>query len=305
MDDHSCPNGPPVPSGSPPWDGSAPSEPRLQVTVIDSGWIVSAVGWLLAFASTEQAETLADGQWKPGSPDAIVVPGTQQLPALTGHAGFIGGVIASRCTHAQITVRNHNGVFDRASDDFPTEAAVARSLYRSAGAQVVNVGFAFRAFSDVISRVWEVSLRRVGETTPVVAPAGNQDDSGPRYPAALHLTHKNVIGVSSIHAAAGQLPAKSDFSNYGPWVTCAAGGENIQSWFPLAIDVVPEEAPGGGKKHFGGWATWNGTSFATPRVVAAIANGIVSGLAPTKAWAALTKPAEKDPDLGYVLESLP
>jgi subtilisin family serine protease len=56
-----------------------------------------------------------------------------------------------------------------------------------------------------------------------------------------------------------------DWSNAGPWVTLAAPGQDIESTY-----ITHQEFPSG-------WAQWSGTSFATPRVVAAVATRVADG----------------------------
>ena len=122
----------------------------------------------------------------------------------------------------------------------------------------------------------------------VVAPAGNQGTAtipciDPHYPAALSRTHPEVVGVASLETTGN---ARSSFSNSGtaanPWVTCSAVGEQVRSTF-LGVNLPPEETnppdvPGGGHDFEGhhGWAIWQGTSFAAPKVAAAIANRLQS-----------------------------
>jgi subtilisin family serine protease len=201
---------------------------------------------------------------------------------------------------------NHNGGFDPTSDDVPTEAAVVRSLYRSVEdrPEVINLGFAFVTFGREISCIWDTALSRVGTQTVVVAPAGNQYRDYPRFPAALgattdwHRAYPNVIGVaSSINRQ------KSRFTNYGPWVKCSANGEKLHSTF-LTVYRAPEDGPDV-RLNFRGWAEWNGTSFATPRVVAAVANRIVRGVTPLAAWNLLSRGRTRDPDLGFILDDIP
>jgi hypothetical protein len=356
VEGHGCPYGPPSPlTGAPPQFHPAPGGPA--VTIVDSGfqwnraWGENPLGARFTPSAegaqapgtqtserlpTEQNDAL--GHWSSGHADVPVwpagptgptspevVPGTSKLVALAGHANFIAGVIMQGCPDAQITIRNHNGAFDPASDDPPTEATVARSLCRCVqdGAQVIDVGFAF--VTGDVSCIWDAAfqylagLSKPGSAPMVIAPAGNQDSTVPRFPAALativpaaptdpHL-FQNVVGVASMDSAADWPPNRSCFSNHGPWATCAAVGHNVVSTFlnvnmqledggpPPADEGIPECS--GSKWSFpatkqdftkhGGWATWNGTSFATPKIVGAIAAQLAAQplLHPVDAWKAL------------------
>ena len=97
----------------------------------------------------------------------------------------------------------------------------------------------------------------------VVAAASNEDSIKRSYPGAL----EEVIGVASVDSSArvsGNVGAKSDFSNYGPWVDVSAPGDDPQ---------------GGGLKSTGPGGTYlkeRGTSMASP--VAAGVVGLVLAL---------------------------
>jgi hypothetical protein len=96
------------------------------------------------------------------------------------------------------------------------------------------------------------------------------------------------------------VPSISEFSNYGPWVACSALGDNVKSTF-LHVDMPVEDDDGpGGDKDFtsNSWASWNGTSFAAPKVVAAIASRVAGGMTPRDAWADLTSGLVPDGNLG-------
>src|SRR5262245_17079284 len=249
---HSCPNGPPSPVQQ---VGQLPprTAPLYPVAVIDSGYqwdsgspITNPLDVLNGGPIPEhEADFLTSTGWEQGAPDRPDADGDTMLDALAGHANFIAGVIAQECPHAQITIWNHNGGFDPASDDFPTEAAVCRSLIKSqqlTQAKVIDVGFAFKSLDHEISCVWKAAFQAIGPDPVVVAPAGNQGIDVPYYPAALNATfpgeYPNLIGVASIDpvAARGGVVQPSTFSNYGEWVTCSAVGSEVVSTF-LCIDM--------------------------------------------------------------------
>jgi Subtilase family len=373
----SCPAGAPfpyhLPSGEPQIQAPDPHEERIRVTVIDSGWQWDAA-WtpggkardpLYGHVTATHAERVpmaaevpaaaAHGHWEAGQPEK---PGQKladgHLLALAGHANFIAGVIARRCRQAKITVVSHNGTFllnngrvqahpiqhaERSPDyyDFPTEAAVARSLCRSMSfgpgknPHVIDIGFAFLPWTtgmddgtflpanDVVSAIWERAFEYVGTQSPkvvVIAPAGNQQSSLRRYPAALAkkgAAFANVVGVASIDdpnppepmpAGYPALPSAM-FTNTGAaasaagpaddWATCSAVGSGVISTF-LWVDAALEDSTPHQPDNVyqfrpaNAWAVWNGTSFAAPKVVAGIANAIGAQLAggnpadPPGAW---------------------
>ena len=77
--------------------------------------------------------------------------------------------------------------------------------------------------------------------------------------------------------------ARRSFSNHGDWVTCCTEGENVVStfvtgWSGPTEDAEPQGSPNAGtqptKNFSSGWASWSGTSFAAPKVAAAIARRV-------------------------------
>jgi hypothetical protein len=322
---HSCPFGAPSPVNGTP-SLQAPLKPELDVTVIDSGYQWDYERWGANPLGSRVNHTEADwlsplSGWQPGDPDtpgeSVPSPAGPRLAALAGHANFIAGVIAQGCPHAQITIRNHNGLFEPTAQDFPTEASVARALIQSAGAPVIDVGFAFWVLDGIISCAWDTAFTVLGGESIVVAPAGNQSSPYPRYPAALATIDpklfRNAVGVASRLPAIppgslapnGLLPPPL-FTNYGRWVTCSADGHEVESTF-LRVDMRLEdqEPVGAGPENFANaWATWNGTSFAAPKVVAAIATHLAAGApSPQAARDAVLAGGVRDPRhrLGIVL----
>jgi len=79
--------------------------------------------------------------------------------------------------------------------------------------------------------------------------AGNNSSSTPFYPA----TYQNCIAV----AATSKRDVKASFSNFGQWVDVAAPGDGILSTVPLDNALYADPS---------GYASWSGTSMATPHV---------------------------------------
>ena len=84
----------------------------------------------------------------------------------------------------------------------------------------------------------------------LVAAAGNDSNATRHYPAAYH----GVLAVASVNSS----NILSGFSDFGKYVDVCAPGEMIRSTFPTTM----------GDLSTGGYATWSGTSFATPFVAA-------------------------------------
>ncbi len=251
----------------------------------------------------------ATAGWNPG----VLEPPAQNnsmLDGLAGHANFVGGVIAQGCYRPTLNIWTHNSSFVANTDFFPTEAAVCRSIVKSqlapaAGGtgptDVIYVGFAFPLrrgkvsrdlAEDFLSVVWDYTFQRLPHKPLVVAPAGNEASTKPHYPAALDTTfakthYENVIGVASLNAKRRKL---ATFSNRGGWVKCSAVGEGVESTFLPVKDVTCEvdtpNATGARpvKDFSSGWAAWNGTSFAAPKVAAALAARTAAGSPAQVAW---------------------
>jgi hypothetical protein len=96
------------------------------------------------------------------------------------------------------------------------------------------------------------------------------------WPAAM----ERVVAVGAV-VTDGDAFTRAEYSNYGGWVNAVAhdGGAHVpgkrseggqRSTFYRAF---PPDHP---RRHTG-WATWRGTSFTTPLVVARIATGMLNG----------------------------
>jgi subtilisin family serine protease len=121
------------------------------------------------------------------------------------------------------------------------------------GARVINASWGGPAFSLALYQ----AVRRAGDRGVVFAAASGNDgrnsDVKPDYPAAFDLP--NVISV----AATGASDELVDFSNYGPVsVDLAAPGDDITSTVPSSVERS-------------GYASFSGTSMATPYVAGAVA----------------------------------
>jgi hypothetical protein len=314
-EDHGCPYGSPKPVTHVPPPLQAATPPFVPVTIIDSGYQWNRRDWganpLDAYGSIDESEAqyVSAGGWTAGIADVPDADHDGSLDALAGHANFIAGVIAQGCPHAQLTVLNHNGGFDPDSDDFPTEASVALSLCNTGAAKVINLGFAFKQFGEPISCVWDLAFNEIGTDPLVVSPAGNQDSEVLRYPAALSAKYPNMIAVASVDGLLDDgKPKMSSFSNHGSWVTCAARGSHVHSTFlrvdmPVEDDASKSKTPKPRDFTKSAWAMWNGTSFATPKIVAELATELATAGVPMDAVKAVTSKGVQDPakKLGVVI----
>jgi hypothetical protein len=272
-----CPATPPKPARAdkafvePPTDG-----PTVKVTILDSGYI-----WIdPPHRELDRRVTVVRGQWlntekkrwEPDEPDGLYTDPSGKLDGITGHGTFIAGLIShiAPCTRLEVVgLRNQEveiGALDREEQLglFETEVAIAHAMLRRCDTDVIQCGFAFPTLDDYPSLPFAAVMaelrsgRAPRKGVAVVAPAGNEDSSRPYWPAAL----PDVIGVAATDPD-GAKPAW--FSNWGSWCDCCTGGVDVYSTFV--------RWPLNGSPRFRGWATWNGTSFAAPKVSAEIARG--------------------------------
>jgi subtilisin family serine protease len=168
---------------------------------------------------------------------------------------------------------------------FETEVAIAHAMLRRSDTDVIQCGFAFPTLDDypslpfaaVLAELRQPSAPRGGQVA-VVAPAGNEQSRRRYWPAAL----PDVVGVASTNR---RLNARAWFSNWGEWCDCCTRGEHVYSTF-VDWDGPVEGEPITDIEHFRGWARWDGTSFAAPKVSAEIARLVAAnpGLPPKQAW---------------------
>jgi hypothetical protein len=299
-----CPAGPPRPAPAPEEKFVEPREPcdTARVTVLDSGYIYIDP----PHVTLDERVTLVDGErldtltnpatWLPDAPDGVDTDGDGRLDGIAGHGTFIAGLIAHLCPRAELTVvglRNQEVDITGLNPAeqaglFETEAAIAHAMLEHADTDVVQCGFAFPTLDDYPSLPFAVAMQVLtGPDAPragvaVVAPAGNEESNRPYWPAAL----PDVIGVASTDRHGHE---RAWFSNWGEWCDCCTRGEDVYSTF-VYWDGPVEGEPLTAAHDFDGWARWDGTSFAAPKVSAAIACLVASGeedLLPTEAWETL------------------
>jgi Subtilase family len=285
-----CPSGPPIPT--PPPSGSVSESfvalplPGFTATVvvIDSGYIeadpphVTLDERVTSVPGHWLDTSTIPGVWRVDEPDVLDADHDGRLDGVAGHGTFISGLVAHRSRQAEITVVGqrdaimplsaHPDPHDEARL-FSSEIAVARSVLQHARADVVSCGFAFPtldgqssvAFTSVMALLTGPDAPRRG--IAVVAPAGNEGVAAPYWPAA----HPDVIGVAATNRRGR---ARAHFSNWGEWANCCARGEDVFSTY-ITWDGPVEGEPPSDIDNFIGWAVWNGTSFAAPKVSAEIA----------------------------------
>jgi hypothetical protein len=240
-------------------------EGSVRVTVLDTGFAGAFAPQLAVNANSEKfdvpdtaEENQPIGQIPPVGDDGFLDPAA-------GHGTFIAGVIRQLTEVCDITVKRVLTTFG-AGD----EAQIATELSNlptepENRPHFVNLSFGgyspygMRPLAEAIEQLIEAKI-------VVVASAGNDATCLPMYPAAI----PGVIGV----AALDEHDTPASFTNFGPWVRACTRGVDVVSTF---FDWT------GSEKEFDGWAEWSGTSFAAPRVVAALAEEFAPKVEPNGA----------------------
>lgn len=185
-----------------------------------------------------------------------------------GHGTFVSGVVLQHASGA--VIRPHRVLSSLGFTDDHTVASGLRALRRSAqqrgeSVDVVVLTSGCHTADDRCPDVLAAELRAMAPGV-VVAAAGNHATTRLFWPAAV----PEVLGVAAT-GADGKIAA---FSNTGDWVDAAAPGVDVRSCFVRM-------AAGGGRSF--GYARWSGTSFAAPRVAAAIATALQVDRNPARA----------------------
>ncbi|MGQ0849765.1 MAG: S8 family serine peptidase, partial [Actinomycetota bacterium] len=212
-------------------------------------------------------------------------PGGNALWYGAGHGGFIGGILTARADGVPIHLGN---AFDGAIHALTIESivnCVNRLLSSKPVPTVLNLSLGTYTEPGVDVVGLRDAVERWTRKVLVVSAAGNHATTEPFYPAAFaaegHLRDL-VVSVGATDPAGGQAP----YSNFGEWVTAWAPGSHI-SFYPKGITYLAPP-PDAAQTFHDGYATWDGTSFATPFVAAEITRyAIDHGLTPQQAWAAI------------------
>lgn len=282
----------------------------VRVGVIDSGaWPEHP--WLEGRVELRDEDREASPAGEPLPEDVESHDGGVRLRYYAGHGTFIAGVVLQHAPAATVVARR---VMSAGEVD---DVMLGQQLLQLGDVDILNLSLGTRpdphldgddVMGLMVTANCLIELRKRNPELVVVAPAGNEGRSEKVWPAAF----TSVIAVAALDAEAR---ARAEFSNFGPWVDACAAGTGVQSGFlhwhgalqpPGADAHHPTAADGEGvvKGDFEGWATWSGTSFATPRVAGAIAALMGDGMDARSAVAVvLRRPGLRTvPGCGVVVE---
>jgi hypothetical protein len=296
----------PAEGPTPKWPtGPKPDDNAPRILVLDTGYW-SGTGSLVQDSINRVGSD-------PELPDSPPVDG--YLDPVAGHGTFIAGLIAHLAPECWVEVKK----LVKPEGDV-TVCEVTKLLQDMKDGEhgglpnIINMSFG--GYADDEMPALGDAIREISGTTIVVASAGNDATCTPLYPAALN----EVIAVGALeevpcptdcrseHEAAGgrrdTFLAPALFTNYGRWVDCSALGVDIVSTFfefngiktpPTNWESDPDD--------FDYWAKWSGTSFAAPRVAAAIGQKLAAGKSPREAAKEVLEPEDRKalPMLGTVV----
>lgn len=162
-------------------------------------------------------------------------------------------------------------------------ATVAEGVIYAAdnGADVINMSLGFYDKPEVLEKAVQYALSK---NVVIVATMGNNNIERRRYPAAFD----GVIAVGSTDSA----DKKSQFSNFGDWISVSAPGSDILSTFP----TYPVQI--NGTKTY---ASLSGTSMAAPLVagLAGLVRSQYPNMAPAQVKALIEKTSVDLGDKGF------
>ncbi len=184
-------------------------------------------------------------------------PADGYLDPVAGHGTFIAGIIEQLTPGCSIRVGR---VFEPEGDVSVSTLAVALvELMTDFDPALVSLSFGGTGRAAVL----EQHITYYHEKgTVFVGSAGNEGSCVEQYPAAM----PEVVGVAAL-GPTGPAP----WSNYGPWIDASAPGADLVSSFFAKFNGDLPPINGVDTDEFKQWATWSGTSFAGPVVVAALA----------------------------------
>ena len=258
----------PTSSVMPASDRSLPVRPQsaaggVVIGVLDSGLAggpTNADGYRPTLLGTDKASLLrisgpSDLPSQPIGPGPV----DNYLDPVAGHGTFIAGIIEQLTPGCTIRVEK---VLKPEGDVSVQRLAVGlwSLMIAEAKPEIVNFSFGGTGRDTLFELVIDHYHKHAGVV--FVGAAGNEGSCVEQYPAAL----PSVIGVAAL-GPTGPAP----WSNYGAWVNaCGPGTDLVSSFFAKFNGDMPR-INGLDPDDFNQWATWSGTSFAAPVVVAALA----------------------------------
>jgi hypothetical protein len=190
------------------------------------------------------------------------------LDPVAGHGTFIAGLVEQLAPGCEIRVEHViSGLGDAIESDVIQKVQAVAALPPNRRPEIISLSFGGAALAQAPALRSAIAKAQL-DGIVVVASAGNSGTCEPQYPAA----YDGVIAVGAV-GPDGPTP----WTNYGEWVDACAPGADLVSAFFAKFEGPEPRINTFDPDHFAGWATWSGTSFAAPVVVAALAREMVLG----------------------------
>ncbi len=202
------------------------------------------------------------------SPAGAVVPPDDWLDPVAGHGTFIAGLVEQLAPGCHVRVEQVVGPLGDAREGDVCDAILHEAaLPPEERPQILSMSFGGRVLESAWALRSAVARARAAGIV-LVASAGNEGSPLPQFPAAFD----QVVAVGAL-GPDGPAP----WTNYGGWVDACAPGVDLVSAFFAAFNGPSLMVNTVDPDDFAAWATWSGTSFAAPMVVAALAREMVIG----------------------------
>ncbi len=196
--------------------------------------------------------------------DPVDTDDNGELDVQAGHGTFVAGIILQHAPGATVRIER---VLDRRGEAEVLSVANAIVRLGRAGVDIINLSLGGYTRFNNEPKPLQAALATLKPEVVVVAAAGNHN---PKKSSGLAASRKfwpaafpTVVGVAALDGTGGSRPKRAAFSNFGEWVDISAIGVG-----QVSTHVTFEDKRG---HKFGGFAEWNGTSFAAPAVAGAIA----------------------------------
>jgi hypothetical protein len=189
--------------------------------------------------------------------------GVQPIPPYTGHGTFVAGVMRCMAPAADIVVAN---AFSIAGSHLESDLVTRLEEELRRGVDIFHLSIATPSRHDLPLLAFEQWLKRLHQTkgSVCIAPAGNDSDRRPNWPAAFP-------GVIAVGALGSDWRGRASFTNFGGWVDVYAPGRDIVNAYATGTYTCHVAPYTGQAREFYGMAKWSGTSFSTPIVTGLIA----------------------------------
>jgi hypothetical protein len=254
------PDGPPTSQPAPSGSGyGSPPAGDPKIAVLDTGYDPQI--------QTLHPDLYSRVTFPPGTEENPLAAGGYYLAQDAGHGTFIDGIIMQLAP--QVHIRQVNLLTPTGVTDDGDLAVAIQTLANTV--PVINLSLGGYTQDDTPPTASSLAIGALPDTVVVVAAAGNNNSPERFWPAA----EPGVVSVGALDTTQSP-PQVAHFSNYGPWVDVYAPGVKVYSTYLQGTYLEPGSPPT--PESMDGWAIWDGTSFATPQVAAAIAKTLQPGV---------------------------